>query len=581
MPRVSVITPAYNAGPSSARRSRLCGCRTSATGRSCAPTRLDRQQVEIARGFGDRVTVVKTPGRFGPAGARNMAVARRAGAPRVLDADDLWHRSSSRSRSRSTTESRPSEATLASSRAMHKLFPEGLAEWTYLERFGADGKDELTTLLETNPITRGVVPKAVVEEAGGFSPETWGTEDHDLWIRIVDAATASVVNPRPLAGYPVGTKASVASNLADGAANQVTFRLALERGNLDPKQARVARRQVRFYEALRSLRLSGKENRSLRPAPSGRPPLRLSVAAAAQAVAALICALATGKVAQWCAFGPPSRPTRPACWVANEPATRAASLSPARSRRRIIALVGTQAGGLRDRAIDRRGRSQAVGQIRLDRVAEDIAEISIVSTGKPRSGCGRAALDLRCRGRRRLGESLSPALIKPDNVGIAPRVRGGRVRRVQARTTGSSSYAAGRPAGDRLGPRSGVAPRSIVEAPAEEARTQRWKAQDASSGPSELEGLRVIKIGAGRATNAVHYAQRGATTVLDISPLGLEQATEVCGAHGLEAGDGRGGHLRPAEGVGGQLRRRDVVRALRALPRRAPEAARSRYTSSS
>ena len=45
----------------------------------------------------------------------------------------------------------------------------------------------------------------------------------------------------------------------------------------------------------------------------------------------------------------------------------------------------------------------------------------------------------------------------------------------------------------------------------------------------------MIKIGAGRATNAVLYAERGAkTTVLDVSSLALDQARELFGAHGLE-----------------------------------------------
>ena len=67
-----------------------------------------------------------------------------------------------------------------------------------------------------------------------------------------------MVNPRPLASYRVGTGASVTANLEGMArTNQATYRLALERGNLDPKQQKIAQRHLRFYEALEELAASG------------------------------------------------------------------------------------------------------------------------------------------------------------------------------------------------------------------------------------------------------------------------------------------------------------------------------------
>lgn len=50
-----------------------------------------------------------------------------------------------------------------------------------------------------------------------------------------------------------------------------------------------------------------------------------------------------------------------------------------------------------------------------------------------------------------------------------------------------------------------------------------------------LRGLRVIEVGAGRATNALLYALRGAkATVLDNSPVALEQSRRRFAARGLE-----------------------------------------------
>jgi len=50
----------------------------------------------------------------------------------------------------------------------------------------------------------------------------------------------------------------------------------------------------------------------------------------------------------------------------------------------------------------------------------------------------------------------------------------------------------------------------------------------------EIRGLRVIEVGAGRATNALLYALHGASaTVLDRSPIALEQAAEHFARHEL------------------------------------------------
>lgn len=77
-----------------------------------------------------------------------------------------------------------------------------------------------------------------------------------------------------------------------------------------------------------------------------------------------------------------------------------------------------------------------------------------------------------------------------------------------------------------------------LSAPAEEARTPRWRAQAerVRARWGGFEGLRVIEIGAGRGTNGALYAQRGAeVTIFDTSPVALEQARELFEALGLTA----------------------------------------------
>jgi len=74
-------------------------------------------------------------------------------------------------------------------------------------------------------------------------------------------------------------------------------------------------------------------------------------------------------------------------------------------------------------------------------------------------------------------------------------------------------------------------------APDREAETPRWQAQArvVEERLGGFAGLRIIEIGAGRGTNALLYARAGAqATVLDNSPVALEQARALFAAHGLE-----------------------------------------------
>jgi SAM-dependent methyltransferase len=73
-----------------------------------------------------------------------------------------------------------------------------------------------------------------------------------------------------------------------------------------------------------------------------------------------------------------------------------------------------------------------------------------------------------------------------------------------------------------------------VAAPGEEERTPRWRAQErlVRTRFGGFDGLNIIEIGAGRGTNALLYAQRGArATLLDGSDVALEQAQALFDAH--------------------------------------------------
>jgi SAM-dependent methyltransferase len=73
-------------------------------------------------------------------------------------------------------------------------------------------------------------------------------------------------------------------------------------------------------------------------------------------------------------------------------------------------------------------------------------------------------------------------------------------------------------------------------APFAEERTPRWRAQERLVAGlfGGFEGLRAIEIGAGRGLNALLFARRGAdVTLLDRSPVALEQARRLFGEHAL------------------------------------------------
>ena len=89
-----------------------------------------------------------------------------------------------------------------------------------------------------------LVARDAGEEVGWFEPSLFGTEDHDLWIRILETGRRAVLNREVLVIYR-HTPGSVSSNLARMAVNcQGTYGRALDRGRLPTAAARTARREL-------------------------------------------------------------------------------------------------------------------------------------------------------------------------------------------------------------------------------------------------------------------------------------------------------------------------------------------------
>jgi glycosyltransferase involved in cell wall biosynthesis len=202
--------------------------------------------------------VVGSERNLGPAGARNLALEHALGElVAFLDADDLWLPGYLESQvARFDAEAaRPGPPVGLVACDARLRGPDGDLPGTYLGQFRRAVEPlTLERVLARNCIyVSTLVPAAVGAEVGWFAPELFGTEDHDLWVRILETRRRAVLNDEVLAVYRKGA-GSVSSNIArQGANNQKTYRRALDRGRLTRRQARVARRELRYNRAMEAM----------------------------------------------------------------------------------------------------------------------------------------------------------------------------------------------------------------------------------------------------------------------------------------------------------------------------------------
>jgi glycosyltransferase involved in cell wall biosynthesis len=249
MPRVSVIIPAFNAEEHLEEALRSVRSQTYDDWEIvvCDDCSTDAT-AELALAFGDRLTLVRTETNSGPAVARNLAIAHSSGELlTLLDADDYLlpaylERQVSLYDSYKTE--RGSVGIVACNAAV--LRADGLRAETYMDIVRCPREVTLLRLLQANLISPGaLVPRRAVDEVGGFCPELSRTQDFDLWIRIVETGYRVVATREVLAVHRIRPE-SWSSDLGLAAHySQMTYRRALERGNLTRRERRVARRELR------------------------------------------------------------------------------------------------------------------------------------------------------------------------------------------------------------------------------------------------------------------------------------------------------------------------------------------------
>lgn len=262
MPRVSVVIPAYNSAQTIAQT--VASVQAQAFGDweivLCDDASTDRT-VEVVGGLDEpRLRIVTSPANAGPAAARNRALAQACGELiGFLDADDLWDEDYlGRQVSRYDAERQRPERLVGIVACNARLADQdgSIERHSYLDLFGRRRLEPITVerLLRRNTIyISALVPRAIGEQVGWFDTSLFGTEDHDLWIKIVERGHRVVLERTPLATYR-RTATSISRNTARQALNnQRTLRAALSRGRLTPRQRRVARSELHYNRALETV----------------------------------------------------------------------------------------------------------------------------------------------------------------------------------------------------------------------------------------------------------------------------------------------------------------------------------------
>lgn len=266
MPRISVIIPAHNAAPfieetlASVRAQTYSDWEVVVTDDGSSDGTWELLQAAAAG-----VRSFRRESAGGPAVARNLALSNATGEfVMFLDADDLLlprYLESQLACYEQSSRHPAAEVGLVACDA-RILIGEQYAPYTHLQRIpDRHAPITLERVLRRNPIYGAcLVPTRVGATVDWFDPELFGTEDFGLWIKILEAGYRAVLNDEVLAVYR-RTAGTVSSNIASqGVNNRRAYELALARGRLSPRQRRIARRAIRYNQAMEQvalLRFSG------------------------------------------------------------------------------------------------------------------------------------------------------------------------------------------------------------------------------------------------------------------------------------------------------------------------------------
>jgi glycosyltransferase involved in cell wall biosynthesis len=208
---------------------------------------------ELVGVLGHRALVLRNQRPLGPAAARNLGVARASGELiATLDADDLWKPSYLERQVAAYDDAHRAGRPVAVVACDAELLgPDGNTGERWSDRVRIRPAVTINALLRENFVYNSVVmSRDVFVASGGYQPELVGVEDFDLWLRLVEAGWAIVVNDEPLATYRLRPDALSANAARIAAGTRTVYEAALARGRLTRRQRTLARRQRRLYQLL-------------------------------------------------------------------------------------------------------------------------------------------------------------------------------------------------------------------------------------------------------------------------------------------------------------------------------------------
>jgi glycosyltransferase involved in cell wall biosynthesis len=264
--RVSVIIPAYNAeGHLEAALRSLREQRYGDWEAIVADDGSSDGTIAVAEASATPLLLVRSPVNRGLAATRNFALRHATGElVALLDSDDRWHPDYlERQVALYDAEQARAPGVGIVCCDADLVGPGGPLGATYAERFGAPSPPvDATVLLRGNPIfVSALIPRAVLDEVGGFDERLRSVEDLDLWLRIVERGYRVAYQPLALADYTIGAGTLSRDTLRMTRSRQAVYRAALERGRLDPDARRQAHAAIRLQRAAEIVELVRQQSR--------------------------------------------------------------------------------------------------------------------------------------------------------------------------------------------------------------------------------------------------------------------------------------------------------------------------------
>lgn len=257
MVQVAVIVPAHNASATISAALESIAAQTECDWQvTVIDDGSSDQTAELVERFGPAFQLVQNPVALGPAGARNrgLALARESDPEfyAFLDADDTWDSTYLASQLSAFERCSSAGRRVGIVACDARLSVNGeLRRESWLAEAGSTRTPDLTDMLRRNRVfISALVPAYALEAAGGeFDEGLWGTEDYDLWLRIIELGYDVCVNQTILATYS-DDAGSVSADTPRQSRNVViALQKALRRGRLSTRQRLVAKSSIQFHEA--------------------------------------------------------------------------------------------------------------------------------------------------------------------------------------------------------------------------------------------------------------------------------------------------------------------------------------------